>query len=238
MLQHVGHQADLLALPGDRALREPDEERVAALLAAAPGAYCPDRYANPDDVAACRPLRAQFASFDPAARLLRVNQFGINLGFSMLMPTSPTIFPPVCGMPTWTVGLVLGVRNLSRQGMFLIGGTLVDRYGRNPMIPGGCALRTVAFVLLGAAQSPPVLPYAGAGPMGVAVGATALVLRAVLLAWGGAAPSPAPKPKRRRRPERPLDGRRDPFAQRCSAVAGAASSTGRSRVPVRRCSTW
>ncbi|MFG3133545.1 PLP-dependent cysteine synthase family protein [Streptomyces tendae] len=31
-------------------------ERVTALLAAAPGAYCPDQYANPDNVAAYRPL--------------------------------------------------------------------------------------------------------------------------------------------------------------------------------------
>ncbi|MEU9069883.1 MULTISPECIES: MFS transporter [Streptomyces] len=109
-----------------------------------------------------RRLRTQMASFDPAARLLMVNQFGINLGFYMLMPYLADHLSHGLGLAAWTVGLVLGVRNLSQQGMFLIGGTLADRYGCKPMILAGCALRTVAFVLLGVAQSLTALVAASA----------------------------------------------------------------------------
>ncbi|WP_330308435.1 MULTISPECIES: MFS transporter [unclassified Streptomyces] len=107
-------------------------------------------------------LRAQLASFDRPARLLMVNQFAINLGFYMLMPYLADHLAHGLGFAAWTVGLVLGVRNLSQQGMFLIGGTLADRYGCKPMILTGCALRTVAFALLAVASSLPVLIVASA----------------------------------------------------------------------------
>ncbi|WP_318209430.1 MULTISPECIES: MFS transporter [unclassified Streptomyces] len=107
-------------------------------------------------------LSAQFASFGPAVRLLMVNQFGINLGFYMLMPYLADHLSHGLAMAAWAVGLVLGVRNLSQQGMFLVGGTLADRYGCKPMILAGCALRTVAFALLGVAQSLPALVVASA----------------------------------------------------------------------------
>ncbi|MFD8033442.1 MFS transporter [Streptomyces sp. NPDC059717] len=107
-------------------------------------------------------LRAQMASFDRPARLLMVNQFAINLGFYMLMPYLADHLAHGLGLAAWTVGLVLGVRNLSHQGMFLIGGTLADRYGCKPMILTGCTLRTVAFGLLAVADTLPALIAASA----------------------------------------------------------------------------
>jgi MFS family permease len=107
-------------------------------------------------------LRAQVASFDRPAQLLMVNQFAINLGFYMLMPYLADHLAHGLGLAAWTVGLVLGVRNLSQQGMFLIGGTLADRYGCKPMILAGCALRTVAFGLLAVADTLPALIAASA----------------------------------------------------------------------------
>jgi MFS family permease len=107
-------------------------------------------------------LRAQLASFDRPAQLLMVNQFAINLGFYMLMPYLADHLAHGLGLAAWTVGLVLGVRNLSQQGMFLVGGTLADRYGCKPMILAGCGLRTVAFGLLAVASSLPVLIAASA----------------------------------------------------------------------------
>lgn len=104
----------------------------------------------------------QVASFDRPARLLMVNQFAINLGFYMLMPYLADHLAHGLGLAAWAVGLVLGVRNLSQQGMFLVGGTLADRYGCKPMILAGCALRTVAFGLLAVAASLPVLIVASA----------------------------------------------------------------------------
>ncbi|MFD1658409.1 MFS transporter [Streptomyces caeni] len=109
-----------------------------------------------------RGLRAQVASFDRPVRLLMANQFAINLGFYMLMPYLADHLAHGLGLAAWTVGLVVGVRNLSQQGMFLIGGTLADRYGCKPMILTGCAMRTVAFGLLAVAGSLPALILASA----------------------------------------------------------------------------
>ncbi|MFF7179697.1 MFS transporter [Streptomyces sp. NPDC008121] len=96
-------------------------------------------------------------TFDPAVRLLLVNQLTINLGFYMLMPYLAAHLADGLGMAAWSVGLVLGARNLSQQGMFLIGGALADRLGFKPLIVAGCALRTAGFGALAFAQSLPVL---------------------------------------------------------------------------------
>jgi MFS family permease len=100
---------------------------------------------------------AAFRSFPGSVRLLVINQFGINLGFYMLMPYLANHLSAGLGMAAWTVGLVLGVRTLSQQGLFLLGGTLADRLGYRPMIIAGCALRTVGFALLGLVDSVPAL---------------------------------------------------------------------------------
>ncbi|MFJ7206515.1 MFS transporter [Streptomyces sp. NPDC098789] len=109
-----------------------------------------------------RALWRRTASFPPAVRLLLVNQFAINLAFYMLMPYLAAHLAGGLGLAAWAVGLVLGVRNLSQQGMYLIGGTLADRYGYKAPIMAGCLLRTFGFVLLGWADSLPVLVVASA----------------------------------------------------------------------------
>ena len=76
-------------------------------------------------------------SFDRPVQLLLVNQFTINLGFYMLMPYLAGHLSGTLALPAALVGLVLGVRNLSQQGMFLVGGTLADRLGYKPMIIAG-----------------------------------------------------------------------------------------------------
>ncbi|WP_406274468.1 MFS transporter [Nocardia sp. NBC_00881] len=103
-----------------------------------------------------------FRSFDLPARLLMINQFGINLGFYMLMPYLAGYLAGPLGLAAWAVGLVLGVRNFSQQGMFLIGGTLADRLGYKPLIVVGCLLRTGGFALLVFATSLPGLLIASA----------------------------------------------------------------------------
>ncbi|MFD0432749.1 MFS transporter [Streptomyces chartreusis] len=96
-----------------------------------------------------RTLWRQTRSFPPAVRLLMANQFAINLAFYMLMPYLAAHLSDGVGLAAWAVGLVLGVRNFSQQGMFLIGGTLADRLGHKIPIMAGCLLRTVGFALLG-----------------------------------------------------------------------------------------
>ncbi|MGJ6963640.1 MFS transporter [Streptosporangium sp. G11] len=101
-------------------------------------------------------------SFDRPVKLLLVNQLTINIGFFMLMPYLAGHLSGTLALPAALVGLVLGIRNLSQQGMFLVGGTLADRLGHKPMIVAGCGLRTVAFLLLAVADSLPMLVIASA----------------------------------------------------------------------------
>ena len=101
--------------------------------------------------------RAAFARLSPAAKLLVINQFGINVGFYMLMPFLASYMNDRLGYGAAVVGLVLGVRNLSQQGMFLLGGTAADRLGCRPMIIAGCALRIVSFGLFAVFTSLPGL---------------------------------------------------------------------------------
>lgn len=107
-------------------------------------------------------LWQQTRSFPPAVRLLMANQFAINLAFYMLMPYLAAHLAGGLGLAAWAVGLVLGVRNFSQQGMFLIGGTLADRYGYKAPIMAGCLLRTVGFGLLGWVDNLPALIAASA----------------------------------------------------------------------------
>ncbi|MGW6740132.1 MFS transporter [Streptomyces sp. NPDC055025] len=101
-------------------------------------------------------------SFDTTVRLLMVNQLTINLGFYMLMPYLAAHLSGSLALGAWAVGLVLGMRNLSQQGMFLIGGMLADRFGCRRLIIAGCALRTVGFGVLAVADALPGLLAASA----------------------------------------------------------------------------
>ena len=63
--------------------------------------------------------RARFRALTPAARLLVVNQFGVNVGFYMVVPFLATYLVDDLGYAAALVGAVLGVRTLSQQGLFL-----------------------------------------------------------------------------------------------------------------------
>lgn len=109
-----------------------------------------------------RSLVTQTRSYQRSTQLLMVNQFTINLGFYMLMPYLASHLSGTLGLAGWLVGLVLGVRNFSQQGMFLVGGTLADRFGYKPLIVAGCVLRTLGFATLGLVDSVPALLAASA----------------------------------------------------------------------------
>ncbi|WP_240677014.1 MDR family MFS transporter [Actinacidiphila soli] len=107
-------------------------------------------------------MLGQFRCFDRSVQLLLLNQFTINLGFYMLMPYLAQHLSGELALAGWLVGLILGMRNFSQQGMFLIGGTLADRFGYKPLIVAGCTLRTVGFAALGVVDSVPGLLAASA----------------------------------------------------------------------------
>ncbi|MBD0421622.1 MFS transporter [Streptomyces sp. TRM S81-3] len=91
-------------------------------------------------------LRA-LRSFPLTVRLLLLNQFGIDVGFYLLIPYLATHLTADLGLSATLTGTVLGVRTLSQQGLFVLGGTAADRLGAHRVIPFGCALRTIGFAL-------------------------------------------------------------------------------------------
>lgn len=129
-------------------------------------------------------LLTQFRSFNYPSRVLMINQFGVNIGSFMLMPYLVGYLTGPLGLPTWTVGLLMGVRTLSNQGMFLVGGTWADRLGYKPPIAAGCLLQTVAYTMLAVAHSLPMLVIAAAGT-GIAGALFTPAVRAYLAADSG-----------------------------------------------------
>lgn len=99
----------------------------------------------------------EIRGFPLAIRLLLVNQLGVNTGFYLLIPYLATHLGQDLGMSAAVVGIVLGVRNLSQQGLFIVGGSAADRLGARGVIIAGCALRTVGFALFALGDGLPVL---------------------------------------------------------------------------------
>ncbi|OKI01305.1 transporter [Streptomyces sp. CB02923] len=100
---------------------------------------------------------SEMRAFPLAIRLLLVNQLGVNIGFYLLIPYLATHLGEDLGMSAAVVGIVLGVRNLSQQGLFILGGSAADRLGARGVIIAGCALRTVGFALFALGDGLPIL---------------------------------------------------------------------------------
>jgi MFS family permease len=98
-----------------------------------------------------------FRSFPLSVRLLLVNHLASVTGFYMLMPFLAGYLLTDVGLSAAVVGTVLGVRNLSQQGLFLVGGTIADRVGARGVIIVGAAIRAVGFALFAVRGSLPVV---------------------------------------------------------------------------------
>ncbi|KXP00776.1 MFS transporter [Tsukamurella pseudospumae] len=85
-------------------------------------------------------------------QLLLASYFLFNVGFYLVVPFLAGHLESL-GMAGATIGLVLGLRTLSQQGMFFVGGALSDRFGARRMILSGIAMRVVGFVVLAFAGS-------------------------------------------------------------------------------------
>ncbi|WP_234311836.1 MFS transporter [Streptomyces griseus] len=97
------------------------------------------------------PLRGA-ARLSPLLRLLILTQLAFNIGFFAVLPFLAEHLGGAIGMAGWLVGLVLGLRTFSQQGLFVVGGALADRFGIRPVVLAGCALRIVGFAWLGYAE--------------------------------------------------------------------------------------
>jgi dipeptide/tripeptide permease len=104
----------------------------------------------------------EFQSFDRPIQVVLANMLINNTGFYMLLPFVAGHMSGTLGFAAASVGLVLGTRTFTQQGMFLVGGTLSDRWGHKPVIVAGCLLRGVGFGLFGALESLPGLVFAAA----------------------------------------------------------------------------
>lgn len=104
-----------------------------------------------------RGVLTTFSSLSPAARVLILNGLAFNFGFYMLMPYLAGHLSENLGLAGWAVGLVLGIRVFSQQGLFLLGGLLGDRIGYRRAILIGCGVRCVGFAVFGFSESLMVL---------------------------------------------------------------------------------
>ncbi|MYS94686.1 MULTISPECIES: MDR family MFS transporter [Streptomyces] len=89
----------------------------------------------------------------PLLRLLILTQLAFNIGFYAVLPFLAEHLGTAIGMAGWLVGFVLGLRTFSQQGLFVVGGWLVDRWGVRPVVLAGCVLRIAGFAWLGYAQA-------------------------------------------------------------------------------------
>ncbi|MBR7673533.1 MFS transporter [Streptomyces daliensis] len=88
----------------------------------------------------------------PLLRLLALTQLAFNVGFFAVLPYLAAHLGDGLGMGGWLVGLVLGLRTFSQQGLFVVGGVLTDRYGPRPVVLAGCVLRIAGFLWLARAD--------------------------------------------------------------------------------------
>ncbi|CAM5697003.1 MDR family MFS transporter [Streptomyces coeruleorubidus] len=97
--------------------------------------------------------RRLWRDLSPLLRLLIVTQCAFNIGFFAVLPFLAEHLGTAIGMAGWLVGFVLGLRTFSQQGLFVVGGSLVDRYGVRPVVLAGCVLRIAGFAWLGFAEA-------------------------------------------------------------------------------------
>ncbi|MBB5235639.1 MFS transporter [Deinococcus budaensis] len=78
-------------------------------------------------------------------------------GFFAVIPLVTVHFVDELGWAAASVGLVLGLRQLTQQGLTVFGGAWADRIGPKPLILAGCLIRTLGFAWMGFAETLPVL---------------------------------------------------------------------------------
>ena len=110
----------------------------------------------------------------PHAAVLLSSQLVFNLGFYAVVPFLAVVMRDDLGLGALAIGLVLGARTSSQQGLFLLGGMLADRFGPRALIAAGCVVRVSGYLGLA-----------------LAAGLPGFLLGAILTGLGGALFSPA-----------------------------------------------
>ncbi|MFC5137937.1 MFS transporter [Actinomycetospora rhizophila] len=100
-------------------------------------------------------------------RLIVLGQLAFNTGFYLVLPFFALHLTRDLGFGGALVGLLLGLRTFSQQGLFFLGGALADRFGTRPVALTGFVVRIAGFLLLALATGP-VLLVAGTVATGFA----------------------------------------------------------------------
>lgn len=98
-------------------------------------------------------LVSGFLAATPVVRLLVLTQLAFNVGFFMVLPYLSVHLSADLGQATVVVGAVLGLRTVSQQGLFFVGGAVADRIGTRPTVLAGCGVRIAGLLMLGLTQS-------------------------------------------------------------------------------------
>jgi len=88
-------------------------------------------------------------------RLLLASQLAFNIGFYLVVPFLAVHLSEDLALAGGVIGLVLGIRTFSQQGLFFLGGGLADRFGVKPVVVVGCLIRIAGFGVLAVVQSLP-----------------------------------------------------------------------------------
>lgn len=105
---------------------------------------------------------------------LLVTQMLFNIGFYLVVPFIAVQLSENLGAAGAVVGLVLGIRTFSQQGLFFLGGGLADTWGAGPILLVGVAIRVLGFITVG-----------------MATGVGSMTLGVVLIGFAAALFSPA-----------------------------------------------
>ncbi len=98
-----------------------------------------------------------FRRLPAVVQLLLLSQLAFNVGFYLVVPFLAVHLTEDLALAGGLVGLVLGVRTFSQQGLFFLGGGLADRFGVRPVVLVGCAVRIAGFLVLAVASSLPAV---------------------------------------------------------------------------------
>ena len=91
---------------------------------------------------------AMLVALPASLRLVIITQFAFNVGFYLVVPFIAAHLAKDLLLAEWIIGLLLGLRTFSQQGMFFLGGALADRFGIKSAILVGCAIRICGFLAL------------------------------------------------------------------------------------------
>lgn len=101
-------------------------------------------------------LKSQLGRFNQlssAVRLLLLTEMMFNIGFYLVVPFLATYMEESLAATGTMIGLVLGLRTFSQQGLFFLGGALTDRFGVKKILLIGISIRIIGFIAAGLSQT-------------------------------------------------------------------------------------